>query len=96
MNIESSTLKKENKYAGLVSDLKIAGYDASLIHIAIGSRGLITNQNSLQIKLSHPHSKKRKKITFLKEKLTKMAVSASFSIFHHRCDPAWVSKELLV
>ena len=96
LNIESSTLRKENKYAGLLSDLGTVGYDASLIHIAIGSRGLITSQNSLQLRLCHPHSMKRKPIKLLKDKITKMAVSASYSIFHHRKDPSWVSKELLV
>ena len=80
MNIESSTLKKENKYAGLVSDLKIAGYDASLIHIAIGSNNkseLIANQ----IKIKSPTFREKKKDHFFKRQINKNGSIGKFQHF---------------
>ena len=95
-NLESTEIRKTNKYAALVSDLQAEGYSTSFVHLSVGSRGLITAHNSRNLQSVHPLSWSRKNLKELKSKIMKTSIAASYGIYCRRKDPAWQRPELLL
>ena len=95
-NLEAASIRKSNKYASLMIDLEELGFDTKFYHLGFGSRGLITSENASLLKNIHPESFSKIKLKALKEKISRTAIAASFSIFVHRNDLAWLKPELLL
>ena len=88
-NIYNRHTSKNSKYSPLVADLESRGWETTLLCFEVGSRGLITSQNSktfLQI-LAHTMPKKQAN-TYLK-KVSEISVTSRFSIWNTRLDLTW-------
>ena len=90
-NITNANERKTNKYASLINDLEVSGYDSSFIHLAAGSRGLITGDAKSKFKKLFPPCQTRKFYSNLFNSISRLAVCSSYSIFHAKNQPTWVS-----
>ena len=95
LKIDDAHLRKCNKYNPLVSDIEKSGYEVSLVALEVGSRGYISGHNSKRIKdllkvCNNPIPFKE-----ARDKISKIAVLSSFSIYHAKDEKSWGNFPLL-
>jgi len=83
-NITKAHQIKLNRYASLVSDIKNANFDCSLIAVEVGSRGLIDGDNKSRLTYLSKQLKCSTNYTQLKNNISKSALISSYSIFNGR------------
>ncbi len=94
-NLTQSEVRKVNKYAALVADVEATGFECQMIHLTVGSRGLVTTPNRTAIEKLMPDGTSKGTLTEIYRTLNKIALSASYSIFYARLQPTWRSPPLL-
>ena len=93
--IEKAHLRKCNKYAPLVNDIKSSGCEVSLIALEIGSRGYISPENITRLKEILKLCNKPINFKQFRDNLSKLSVVSSFSIFHSKNEPTWINPPFL-
>ena len=97
--IEKAHERKTEKYSQLISDIKDSGYDISFHALEIGSRGMISKENSERIfnLLSSQNGKPVLQRTFrqFKARICKTVLIGSYVIFYSKYDPAWRKPTLI-
>jgi hypothetical protein len=88
-NIEATHTRKINKYASLVSDLQDRDMDVELLAFEVGSRGYISPDNCKRLKKLIKLSNTKQSFKAVRDNLTKIALSTSFSIFCSKFEPSW-------
>ena len=95
--IQKASERKTHRYASLQADVENSGHLCDLVTIEIGSRGLVSKEN--KDKLSEIYSSllkcEKKKVTILKNKLSKTAVLASYVIFYSKYSKEWIDPPLI-
>ena len=88
-NIKDAHDRKMHKYGSLMADLTTAGYKTELYCVEIGSRGLITSDNSTRLNyvFKFTGSKIRKSEV---RSLSKTALLCSYALWNCRHEPVWV------
>ena len=98
-NIQKEHNYKTEKYQYLISDISSTGYTVTFYAIEIGCRGIITKDNKNRIyKLIKQLSATPPKSKYLKDtlqKLTSVAVAASYAIFSARKYTNWIARDIL-
>ena len=88
-NIKSAHIKKDLKYQEIKFGLQRAGWQVNLIPFEIGSRGLVTKSNKINIintfKRHHIKVKHKKLIA----ELAKISLLCSYVIYQARGEPTW-------
>ena len=80
---------KTNKYAPLVRDILSQGHKVNFIPLEIGVRGIVNNENENSIRRIQKLCKNTVTFKFLREIISKTAVSASYYIFLSRDQSGW-------
>ena len=88
-NIRDAHNRKEDRYAGLLHDLQVAGWRPKLICLEIGSRGLITPDNKSRLKLIMGLCNIKVKYSEIRDAIVKSALMGSYVIFYSRKEPEW-------
>mgnify|MGYP003407069818 CR=1 FL=1 len=94
-NIYNRHTSKHNKYSPLVADLESRGWETTLLCFEVGSRGLITSQNSKTFLQIFPHTMPKKQANTYLKKVSEISVTSSFSIWNTRLDLTWPNPPLL-
>jgi hypothetical protein len=94
-NIYDRHTTKHNKYSPLAADLENRGWNTTLLCLEVGSRGLITSQNSKTFSHIFPHTLPKKQINTFLTKVSEVSVTSSFSIWNSHHDPTWPNPPLL-
>ena len=94
-NIEAANLKKNRKYQDLKEDLESRSYNVILVPFEIGSRGQVTKRNRTALETIFKTNQIKVKTGKLFKEMSKVALLCSFSIFHAREQPTWLSPPLL-
>ena len=91
-NIIKAHDRKQKKYLDLVSDIEDNGFICDLTCFEVGSRGLITPENVVNIDRIFAFVGAKSKKAFVRE-LSKLALLASYTIWNARQEPAWGSED---
>ncbi len=89
LNQEAAHERKEDKYRTLVSDIKGEGYKVFLYCVEIGSRGHITEDNIKRLRSLFHKLKMSITVSKLRSTLGKIAIVASYVIYHSKYDQNW-------
>ena len=87
--------RKENRYAGLVTDIESRGFKCTNINFEIGSRGYIDNRNKLALGRMLKLTKSKCKFATFYKNISKISVLCSYAIFAARNEPEWISPRFL-
>ena len=88
-NIQGAHQFKTDRYSSLVSDINNTEWSCSMAAVEIGSRGLITKENKSRITYICKKLICDVKYKDLKSKLSKSALTSSYSIFLARQEENW-------
>ncbi|XP_041466188.1 uncharacterized protein LOC121416780 [Lytechinus variegatus] len=94
-NIDSRHVSKCNKYAPLTNDIIDQGYSCKLFCIEVGSRGYVSKQNKVRIKSLLKTMKLGKKNKAMLNRISKMSIMTSYSLFLAKDQPTWTEPPLL-
>ena len=95
-NISSVRLRKSNRYASLLTDLRLSAYQAKFFSLEVGSRGFLSPSNfETLLSLSLLPSKSPVTARRLRSDLSRLATLCSYAIFRSRSDPSWLTPPLL-
>ena len=87
--LEESRRLKSNKYAPLVSDLTRTGYKIEFIPLEVGVRGIINKENQTSIHKITKLCEQKTTAKYLRDIISKTAVSTSYFIFLSRDESEW-------
>ena len=88
MNIKDGHNRKMERYGSLVADLRSVGYKVNLSCVEISSRGLITNDNKIRIKIFKFVGCKALQSFF--RDVAKDVLLCSYALWNCKHDPKWV------
>ena len=95
-NINSAHQRKSKRYEMLVNDIENNGYDVKYFPIEIGSRGLISRDNVLNLRtLFNIESEKSREFKNILKNLSKISIIASYCIFYSKFEHSWIDPELI-
>ena len=93
-NYEAAKVRKEDRYAFLLSDILSKNINCELYTLEIGSRGHINNRNKETLRKILKTTKYKQGNTMLKH-LSKLALLGSYSIYNARNDLNWTQVPLI-
>ena len=79
---------KQNKYAGLLSDLNKGGVKTSLVCFEVGSRGLVSRDNISRIRSVFKFTKATINKQAIND-ISRLALLTSYAIWNCRKEPVW-------
>ena len=95
VNIEAAYKRKLEKYSPLKTDLEEKGFKVSLVPFEIGSMGLVSNRNKLNLIHCFTTNKVKYNVQKLCKEASKISLLCSFGIFHAYQSPSWLDPPLL-
>ena len=94
-NIAEAHQRKQDRYAGLVHNIREAGWNPVEICLEIGSRGLITPENKKRLMDMIRLCKCKVKYPALRDSIVKNVLFGSYVIFYSRSEHVWKSQKYL-
>ena len=89
-NIEKRHNDKTDKYAHFLIDIPgNSEYKVEVSAFEIGSRGLVTMENSKTLKIIHNFTKKDTKFSKFRDNISALSVTGSYTLFLARKEPVW-------
>ena len=92
-NIKQRNTDKTNKYAHFITDIKT--HTTTVTAFEVGSRGYLTSENEVRLKLLYTYCKKdinKKKIL---SNISALAITGSYYIYTARKQPTWSTPGVL-
>ncbi len=90
-NISDTHNRKLNRYANLIADMESKNCKVNYYALEIGSRGCISPENRNRLKLFIKGLHINNKYNHIKDNICKVALLASFIIYHSKFEPQWIS-----
>ncbi len=93
-NIYAACSRKTDRYASLITDLRLSSYVTRFFSLEIGSRGFISDSNFNALKSILPTDSTIRPRQ-LRSDLSRISTLCSYAIFRSRTEPSWISPPLL-
>jgi len=93
-NINKSHDFKQNKYASLLADLNDRGINTSLVCFEVGSRGLVTKENSSRIRTLFKFAQCTFSKSTIKD-ISKISLLCSYGVWNSRHEQVWDNTTVL-
>lgn len=91
LNIEATHQRKVERYKDLIQDIQESGYTVKYYPIEIGSRAFISKENTSRLKSVIKITTQNQSFKNLKDTICKIALTASFVIYHSKFENIWCS-----